>query len=469
MNAGTVRALRVAAAVLVLAGTAALLLRPAGPARPHIVLIVWDTCRGDRVSVNGYARPTTPRLEALAREGTTFRRCFSPSPWTPPAHASLFTGLLPRNHGMREGTGDRVNPGLPLLAETLRDAGYETVCAVANPQISDVTGLNAGFGTALECFGVPEAKGDGTRVLDRLRAFLDGRGAGGGRPLFLFVNLMETHLPYTFDAASVAAARGDGSVNGARRAASLVDDARANDHLYGVGPLDAATLSDLSAAYDGAVRTTDRITGEILDLLRERGLLGNAVIAVCGDHGENLGEHGDVSHLMSVHEPVLHVPLVLRWPGRFDGGRAVDEQVRLQDLYPTLLEAAGAGVPAGCGRDAISLREAPLRSRILVAEYGPVLDQLGPVSRAIPHAPKSSLERLREALIAVSEPREIPGARKHIHVVRHGDAGEAVPAREELYDLGSDPGELRNLLGPGAPPAERAAADRLRALGAAGR
>jgi arylsulfatase A-like enzyme len=432
-----------------------------GPPRPNIVLVVWDTCRGDRVSVNGYERPTTPRLEALAKEGTTFRRCYSPSPWTPPAHASLFTGLLPRNHGLREGRADRVEPGLPLLAETLRAAGYETACAVANPQISDATGLDAGFDTVLRCYGEPEAKGDGAEVLGKLRAFSAARRAsGGGRPLFLFVNLMEPHLPYACDAASVAAVRGDGAVNGARKAAALVTDARANDHLYGVNPLDATTLGDLSAAYDGAVRAVDRVTGEILDLLREDGLLGNALVAVCGDHGENLGEHGDVSHLMSVRDPVLHVPLVLRWPGRFEGGRVVDEQVRLQDLYPTLLAAARADAPGRCGGDAASLLETPLRPRTLVAEYGPALDHVAEVARVIPDAPRSALDRLREALVAVREPPSIAGARKYVSVFRHGDAGEAVLVREELFDLAADPGELRNLL-----PAERATADRLREVG----
>ena len=80
---------------------------------------MWDTCRGDRVEVNGYALPTAPRLAGIAAEGVTFRHCFTPSPWTPPAHASLFTGLLPSRHGLRENRGDRVHPGVPLLAATL--------------------------------------------------------------------------------------------------------------------------------------------------------------------------------------------------------------------------------------------------------------------------------------------------------------------------------------------------------------
>jgi arylsulfatase A-like enzyme len=442
-----------------------------GTLRPNIVLIVWDTCRGDRVTVNGYPRPTTPRLQELAAEGTTFRRCFTASPWTPPSHASLFTGLLPRHHGLREGIGDHVRPGIPLLAETLRDAGYETVCAVASPQISSVTGLDAGFDPAIHCWGPEEEKAEGAEVRRRIESWLaQRRAAGGGRkPLFLFVNLMDAHLPYAFEAASVAAVRGDGAVNGARQAAAAVTDGAANAHLYGVKVLDDRTLRDLDACYDGAVRVADRVTGEILDLLRKEGLLEGALVAVCADHGENLGEHGEVSHIMSIHEPVLHVPLVLRWPGRFEGGRVEDSEVRLHDLYPTILDAARTAAPPPCGVDAVPLTESPLRPRTLVAEYGPPLDHLPLVAKVLPQASVDNLERLHLALLAVREPATAPGARKFISYTRHGPTGPPEPVREELFDLVTDPGETRNLLLPGAPPAEAAAADRLRGVGLAGR
>src|SRR5262245_38928703 len=105
----------VAALLLALGGAGFLLLRGRGGAadRPDIVLFVWDTCRADRVEASGYRLPTTPHLNEIARGGVVFRRAFTPSPWTPPAHASLFTGLLPRRHGLREGKGDRVRQGIP--------------------------------------------------------------------------------------------------------------------------------------------------------------------------------------------------------------------------------------------------------------------------------------------------------------------------------------------------------------------
>ncbi len=457
-----------AAASLLLAASAVLPGACASEAPPaDVVLFVWDTCRGDRVSVNGYARPTTPRLEALAKEGTTFRRCFTPASWTPPAHASLFTGLLPRTHGIRQGTGgERVNPGIPLLAETLRGAGYETVCITANAMVSTANGLTDGFDLVEPVLRNDDPAGTGQDALDRVRGWLARRAAAGERrPFLLFVNLMECHQPYVAEAAAVAAVRGDAAVNGARRAAEAVTMKRTSAHLFEGRPVEPEVLRDLDAAYDGAVRTADRWTGEILDALRGAGRLGNAFVAVCSDHGESLGEHGELSHLMSVYEPVLAVPLVVRWPGRFEGGRAEDAEVRLQDLYPTILEAARVPVPAPCGRDAVSLAERPLRPRLLVAEHGPSTNALPEARRALPSAPSAVFERFEYLYRAVREPASAPGARKLVQVLLPSAAGPPRVVREELYDLASDPGETRDLLGPGAAPADRAAADRLREAG----
>lgn len=437
-----------AAVLLVLLGTALGLarLRDSRASRPDIVLVVWDTCRGDRVSVNGYPHPTTPRLAELAARGVVFRNAFSPSPWTPPAHASLFTGLLPRHHGLGERRGARVIPGIPLLAETLAKSGYETAAVVANPHLSEATGLLAGFSTVAECWteeGVPRS---GEEVRAAVERWVRSRSPRGPRrPFLLFVNLMECHLPYRFEDGAVAAVHGDGAVNGARRAAREVTVDAANRHLYGAERIDAGTIRDLGAAYDGAVRLADRATGGILDDLGAAGLLEKALVVVVGDHGENLGEHGELNHMMSVYDPVLRVPLVAAWPGRLEGGRVEEAQVRLQDLYPTLLEAAGVSVPVPCGRDARTLLEAPLRSRVLEAEYGPASDFVEDVRRLDPDLAPEFLDRFRLRWRAVREPSGTPGARKRITVERAAAGGGWTLVREEVYDPAADPGEERDL------------------------
>jgi arylsulfatase A-like enzyme len=461
-------ALAAAAAIGAVAFASGRRCRPA--ARPNVVLFVWDTCRGDRVSVNGYARPTTPRLAAFAATGTTFRACFSPAPWTPPAHASLFTGLLPRTHGLREGMGDRVRPGIPLLARTLRDAGYETVCVAANPAISVVTGLDEGFEHHFPCFRTDEGRETADAARDRVRDWAARRRASGEakRPVFLFVNLMDTHLPYVFDAAAVAAVRGAGAADGAGRAAAAIGDMETKAHVIGRREIPPQAIRDLDAAYDGAVHRTDRVTGEILDDLRAEGLLDRAFVAICADHGENLGEHREMNHVLSVYEPVLHVPLVVSWPGRLDGGRVVDTPVALQDVYPTILEAAHVPVPAPCGKDAVPLTEASSRPRHVVSEYGPMLLSLPEARAALPDAPPEAFDRFRYLYRAVREPG-LRGGLKLVSVLRAGERGDLVPVREELYDLASDPRETKDLLAPGGHPSARAGADRLRAAGRAGR
>ncbi len=421
------------------------------------MLFVWDTCRGDRITVNGYRRPTTPRLQELASRGVTFRQCFTPAPWTPPAHGSLFTGLLPRDHGLKQGFGDRIRHGIPILPETLRAAGYETVCIAANPNISSLTGLSAGFEKELPCYRTGDQSVNGEAALRQLRAWLAERKGSGSadRPFFLFVNLMDSHLPYSYEAASVAAVRGDGAVNGARRAAESFGMQEAETFVFEGKEMEPEVLQGLDAAYDGAILQDDRRTGEALDLLAASGLLEGAFVAVCGDHGENLGEHGQLNHLMSVYEPVLHVPLVARWPGHFEGGRVEEGQVRLQDLYPTILEAAG--VPA------------PLRPRILVAE-SPAMPLALPRARtALPQAPAEVFEQFEHLFRAVREPSSVPGARKYVAVYRAVEGNEPVLLHEELYDIAADPGEEHDLLGKGAAPGERATADRLRSVGVAGR
>jgi arylsulfatase A-like enzyme len=448
------------------AGQQALVHRASGP-RPSIVLVVWDTCRADHVTPDGYSRPTTPRLADLASRGVTFRRCFTPSPWTPPAHASLFTGLLPRNHGLRETRTGRVRMGIPLLAETLRDAGYETVGAVANSYISVRTGLSEGFESFFICVRPGDEKAPASAVVDCLRGWLRARREQGPsqRPVFLFVNLMDTHVPVEFDAAAVEAVRGPGEVEGARLASSRVTQDEANAHLFGVARIDDETLRAMNAAYDGAVRLDDAATGRILDMLRGEGLLENSLVAVTADHGECLGEHDEVGHMTVVHEPVLAVPLVLHWPGRFDGGRTEVAQVRLQDLYPTVLEAARVAVPPACGHDAVALTEVPLRSRTLVAEYEAPTDFLADAVAAFPAAPPACFGRFHRSLLVVRD----PSGAKYVETRPERCALGTPALGEELFDTAADPGEDRNLLAPGGRAEDRATADRLRAQGFAGR
>jgi arylsulfatase A-like enzyme len=450
---------------VVLAGSLLLALGTGTDTRPNIVLVVWDTTRADRLSAYGYGRPTTPWLEDFASDGTLFRNAFTPSPWTPPAHASLFTGLHPKNHGLLQGKGDRVARGIPLLAETLRDAGYETVGFTSNAFISSVTGLGSGMERLVPLHD--EVRGIGTveRTLEAVRTWLVERRnapAGARRPLFLFVNLMDAHLPWRPEREDLAAVLGEAAHSPAVSRALQLGQKQALAHLLGIEPLDPEALEGAGMVYDAALRKLDRGTSRLMGLLREDRLLEGAFTAIVADHGEHLGEHGRMSHQLSLYDEVLRIPLVIRWPGHFEGGRQEAAQVRLQDLHPTILEAAGIAPPAGTARDARTLTESPLRARALLAAFYRPVVYLADARASFAGAPEEAFLPFQMTILGHQDPVGTPGARKLLHYVRSRGGETAVLEEESLFDLASDPGETRNLLQDG-PAEERAAAERLAA------
>jgi len=474
MNFSAVRAPRRLAAIL-LAG----LLLPvpgcgSGTPRPNLVVIVWDTCRTDRLSAYGCAVPTTPRLDEFARDAVKFQRAYAPAPWTPPSHASLFTGLLPSHHGLTQresAEGGRVQVGLPLLAETLAAGGYETVGFTCNASISRATGLDRGFRAMHPLYLGEPVKGSGAKALRAVGEWLAERRGdreARERPLFLFVNLMDAHIPRSPTAESVAAVRGEGIADADLARAAAISERDAFVHSLGLRRQDEATLAAGRTLYDAACRDLDAATGGILDLLREEGLLEGALVAITADHGEALGEHGELGHRMSVYDPLLHIPLLVRWPGRLDGGRSEAAQVRLQDLYPTLLEAAGVAMPPANGRDAVSLLRQPIAGRPSVSAFQRALVTPDQLRALLPGEPESVVGLLDLTYLAAQDASASPPL-KYIRVVGGGEGAAPAPEREELYDLAADPGETRNLLAPGGPPGARAAADRLVPLAETGR
>jgi uncharacterized sulfatase len=163
---------------------------------------------------------------------------------------------------------------------------------------------------------------------------------------------------------------------------------------------------------------------------------------------------------MSLYDAVQRIPMVVRWPGRLEGGRIERAQVRLQDLHPTLLEAAGLQPPPGTALDARSLCEEPLRARHHSAQFFRPLPFLAEAMREFDGAPASAFDRFQITIRSEQEPTLTPGARKHLRYERRTIAGDETVEREELFDLAADPGELRPLAASG----ERAAELR-RALG----
>jgi arylsulfatase A-like enzyme len=313
---------------------------PPGPAAaPNVLLVSVDTLRADHLSSYGYARPTTPHLDALAARGVLFEAAQSTSSWTLPAHASLLTGRYPAFHGL-EDEGAVLPAGLPTLAERFRELGYATFAVVAHVYVGREFGIDRGFDTFDDSLlegGTRNPKAE--EVVDRVLEQLD---AAGDRPFFGFVHLFDPHWDYAppppwntrFTDPGYT-----GPVDGTLRSLSPWS-----------GPdrtLPAADLAFALALYDGEVAYVDAQIGRLLGALAARGQLDRTVVAVTADHGEEFEEHGRLGHGHSLYGEVLRVPLILAGHPRLPAGERRREPVSLVDVAATLLELAGGAPPAG--------------------------------------------------------------------------------------------------------------------------
>ena len=279
-----------------------------------MLLITVDTLRPDALGWVSGNNPT-PALDALAASGVSFPAAVAPVPITLPSHASLMTGLVPRRHGVRD-NGQIFGPGLPTLAQSLRDEGYRTAAFVSGYPLAAEFGLDRGFDEYDDAFR--SARGALERpAQETTAAALEWlRGARG--PWFLWVHYYDPHDPYEPPA-----------------------------RFQRPGPM---------GAYYGEVAAVDAAVGELL-----RGAKGPAAGKAAGDpltvfladHGESLGEHGESTHGFFVYDSTLLVPMVISWPGRLEPRRQ-GAPARLVDVAPTLLDLLGLEPAAGI--DGISLR-----------------------------------------------------------------------------------------------------------------
>ena len=392
--------------------------------RPHLLILVLDTTRADRCSLNGYRRSTTPRLEDLARDSVVFRQAWAPCSWTGPSHATLFTGLLPTGHGYLLGNRHYLDEGAVTIAEILRDAGYRTACFSSNAMVSPDFGLIQGFDLFMPFFGRrPIHASRAVEMHDAAAAWAE-RIHGSGERFFLFINDIEPHLPYRppADVESRFVAAGSDR--------STIAELREFQHPLQVGyslgqvelpPEKLAMLGDL---YDAEIAGLDAAVGRLVDRLRASGILDETLVIVVGDHGESLGEHNLIGHQIGLFRNLLHVPLLIRLPGRFDGGCTVRDLVRLEDILPTCLEIGGRPVPDGL--DGRSLTR-DLAGRVAFAAHGPDLG-IAELEKKWPEADTSG---------AVSSLRSVFDGRYHLI---YGE--ESGP---QLFDLEEDPQETRNL------------------------
>jgi arylsulfatase len=305
----------------------------------NVVVLTVDALRADHCSGYGYDRATTPRLDGFAAENTRFERAYSPSSHTREAVPSLLTGRYPD-----EAIGADYRLAAETLAERLQTAGYRTGAFHSNPYCSRAYGFDAGFDTFDDDLrlGRHRLLVLAQRLLDKVRdrhyaraetineRALSWLDAVGSEPLFCWVHYMDVHGPYEPPAAE----------------RTFTDDGRTDrqaQRLYKRAVDDAAITDDerrdLLDRYDDEIRAVDAGIGALLDALAERGLRSETLVVVTADHGDAFGEHGYYGHPRSLHDELVHVPLVVAGP---DGtATSVDAPVSTLDVAPTILDAAG--------------------------------------------------------------------------------------------------------------------------------
>jgi arylsulfatase A-like enzyme len=441
--------------------------------RPNIVVLSAAPLRADRLSCYGHGRDTSPNLDALAAEGTLFERFYTTGAWTPPTFGSLLTGLYPSSHGVtvQKGLAESVR----TLPEALATAGYHTAGFSTSSLIGQLKQLDRGFHEYYEPLSSRRGPvrgsrspwqvlrsmplvGEGWRRAKHLSWRLGLSDKEGGRmarqvtewleaegrrrePFFLLIHIQEMHHPYL--------APGPQRYRYIDRNApgvdwDLVRRINVNPYLFVTGRVSPgpAELAALGALYDAEVRYTDGLFGGILDTLRLQGLFDNTVVAALSPHGENLGDHGLGEHQGCLYETLVQVPMIVRYPEKVPAGRRVAGLTQITDVFPTLLELAGAEPVAdlqgwslpfeGGGRDAVYAEQQGNRVRQLEEVAGP--------------ADRPVIERFGRSLRMVRV-----GDFKYIH---------ASDGTGELYDLAADPGELDNLA-PSQPERAREMAARL--------
>jgi len=461
---------------------------------PNIILIVLDTQRVDRLSCYGYPRPTSPRLDELAERATLFEMAVSPAQWTIPAHASIFTGQYPLLHQTVQ--SDRALPAeLPTVAEMLRDRGYRTFAFCNNPLVGVLNnGLRRGFqqffnyasfmpdlvpspkvarnpvartrerwrgavqrfvrdierrfgeserllALSQESFFVPfwsrlgNFKGDIVRcmgdVARYVRAYHDDE-----QPYFLFLNSMETHLPYW--PAQPFVRKYAQWVRRDRQARQFMS--RFNTQAYRwatpvTHPLSELEAEALNAMYEAEVAFQDHHVGRLFSTLDDLHAWDDTLVFVVADHGEGFGEHHYMGHAFTLFQEVVHVPLVVHFPGGDLAGTRAPAPVSTRRIFHTMLDYAGIPYdePLGSAGD-LSLRMAaagrPSRDDLVVSEAYSPTNFVSVIERREPEVlvPYQCLSLWRAAY---------SGSDKLIAVDDQPD---------RFFNLHADPGETVNLV-----------------------
>jgi len=296
--------------------------------RPDVFIFLIDALRADHVGCYGYERPTTPNLDAFAENATLFLNAHTPSTWTRPAVASIFTGLAAPRHSVLT-HHDSLSPSTHTLAEQLRSHGYHTQMIQTNGNASHHFAFDQGFTDYR--YGKVGTAGWALEQVD----------LSSTKPIFLYLHIIEPHAPYApsdearalFDSGVVGSC--DGSIEALTEAGNMWPDLCEEDFAH---------LLDL---YDGETWDADRAFGQFLAKLKAARRYEDSLIIVVSDHGEAFGEHDTLQHGRTLNAEEMHIPLLVRFPGGRYAGKQTETPVSLLDIVPTIFIQVGLTPDAG--------------------------------------------------------------------------------------------------------------------------
>jgi arylsulfatase A-like enzyme/Flp pilus assembly protein TadD len=271
----------------------------------NLVIITLDTTRADHLGAYGSKDVETPALDRLAREGVLFEQAMTSAPLTLPAHSTIFTSRFPPEHGVRDNGGFFLGPEQTTLAEMLGPLGFKTGGFIAAFVLDSKWGISQGFETYFDDFDRAKTRGKSlgeiqrpaNEVVDKALPWID---SVKDQRFFAWLHFYDPHTPYA--------------------------------------PPEPHRTKYKGHPYRGEVAFTDSQVGRVVEFLESRGLLDRTVVAVLGDHGESLGDHGEDAHGFFIYEAVTRVPFIIRAPLESARGRRVADPVRTVDLLPTVLD-----------------------------------------------------------------------------------------------------------------------------------
>jgi arylsulfatase A-like enzyme len=419
---------------LLAASLLALTFARAASAAPNIVVIDVCSIRADHMTPYGYSRDTTPRVESLAKAGVVFENAEAVGSWCLPNYATLFTGRYPESHGLYTNAAHGVPAFDETLAEKLKQGGYETAAFSGGVYMIPHWGMDRGFDHYVSAFSTAPGHYHPAPLaanLDDVGQWLAERSTST-KPFFLYVAVDNLHAPFQLKAPPADDPGYEGVAEDTRtmgvpfaRAYSGEPDGYPPEYkeLALRFKSDPKNIRHYKARYDQALRETDGEIGRFLERLKALGVDRNTILVLTGDHGESLGEHGLLGHTQGLYETNLHVPLIVRLPGRKDlAGKRYSQLVERVDLMPTLLDWAGV--------DASSMR---LPGRSLEPLLRDPSTSWRRYAFAGSHRNLPSTES--DALI---DERAVRDDRWKLHQSLYKDF-------YELYDLKEDQGETRDL------------------------